>query len=468
LPAKKPAHPAPEPPRVGLVSLGCPKNLVDSEVMLGEIARGATVVGRVEDADIVVVNTCAFVEAAKQESIDAILEMTARKRAGKLRGVVVTGCLAQRYAAELEKELKDVDAIVGITAENEVAGFLAEIARAPAPRLKKLPLAKAATAPGPRVIVRDPSKPFEAEVGRLRLTPRHYAYVRVAEGCDHACTFCAIPGFRGRFRSKPEEAILEEARELARDGTKELCLIAEDTNQYGQDRRDGTSLARLLARLAEVEGVRWLRILYAYPAYFPAELVREIARNEKVAKYLDIPLQHIADPVLARMQRPGKARTVDLLERLRAEIPGLALRTTVICGFPGETERDHEEMLEFVERMKFDRLGAFAYSEEDGTPAGGYADQVPPELRERRRDAVMAAQQKVAFAKGREKVGRRFPVLVDEVEAKGRAIGRSEWDAPEIDGVVKVYERGRAFEAGQMVSVEVTAADGYDLEARPV
>lgn len=473
---KPPAAPA----RVGLISLGCPKNLVDSEVMLGKIAEGSTIVGDVGQADVVVINTCAFVEAAKRESLDAILEMTERKRKGELKGVIVTGCLAQRYPEELRKEIPDLDAIVGVTAEDEVAGMMGSLAAARAASsarggLRKLPMAGGPAAPasgakgaGPRVVVRDPSKPFGAEVGRLRLTPRHYAYIRVAEGCDHACTFCAIPGFRGRFRSKPEAAILEEARELARDGAKELLLIAEDTNQYGQDRRDGSSLASLLRKLAAVDGPEWLRILYAYPAYFPDDLVETIASLDKVVKYIDIPLQHIADPVLKRMRRPSRKQTVELLDRLRDRIPGLALRTTVISGFPGETERDHEELLRFVEEMRFDRLGAFAYSEEDGTPAGSFADEVPEKTRARRRDAVMALQQKVAFAKARERVGTRARVLIDEVEGRGRAIARGPWDAPEIDAVVKVYARGRAFAAGEMIDVEITRADGYDLEATPL
>ncbi len=467
--------------RVGLISLGCPKNLVDSEVLLGRIAEGATIVGRLEDADVAVINTCAFVEAAKRESIDAILEVVEKKRRGELSRVIVTGCLAQRYPEELRREIPDLDAIVGLTAEEEIPALLRDLARVKAaapPRLRTLPLAGEKRggvaprgrggAPGPRVLVRDPSKPFGAEVGRLRLTPRHYAYLRVAEGCDHQCTFCAIPSFRGRFRSKPEKAILEEARELAADGAKELLLIAEDTNQYGQDRRDGSSLARLLERLAGIEGVAWLRILYAYPAYFPPELVRAIAGIDKVVKYLDMPLQHIADPVLRRMRRPGKAQTLELIARLREEIPGLALRTTFICGFPGETEADHRELLDFIRAARFDRLGAFAYSEEDGTPAGAFADQIPQEVRERRRDEVMAAQQEIAFAKNREKVGRRVRAIVDEVEAEGRAIGRTEWDAPEIDGTVRLYRRGRRFQAGEIVEAEVLRADGYDLEARPV
>jgi ribosomal protein S12 methylthiotransferase len=324
------------------------------------------------------------------------------------------------------------------------------------------------TPEGPKVIVRDPSRPFGAEVGRLRLTPRHYAYLRVAEGCDHACTFCAIPGFRGRFRSKPEEAILREAAELARDGAREICLIAEDTNQYGQDRRDGTDLAALLGKLAAIEGVEWLRILYAYPAYFPDALVDAIASIEKVVKYLDIPLQHIADPVLKRMNRPGKKRTIELLERLRAKVPGLALRTTFIAGFPGETESDFEELLRFVEGFGFDRMGAFPFSEEDGTPAGSMEGQLDPALREERRNRLMEAQQRVAFAKNQAKLGREVRVIVDEPEGSGRAVARTEHDAPEIDGSIRLWKRGREFRPGEILLARVEKAKGYDLEGTPL
>ena len=337
---------------------------------------------------------------------------------------------------------------------------------------KRLPMARTeapdGSPEGPRVIIRDPSRPFGAEVGRLRLTPRHYSYLRVAEGCDHACTFCAIPGFRGRFRSKPEEAILREAAELAGDGAKEICLIAEDTNQYGQDRRDGTNLARLLEKLAAQDGIEWLRILYAYPAYFTDELVRAIADIPKVVKYLDIPLQHIADPVLRRMNRPGKKRTIELLERLRKEIPGLAFRTTFIVGFPGETEQDFQELHDFVSEFGFERMGAFPFSEEDGTPAGRMEDQLPEKLRHERRDRLMAAQQKIAFARNAQKVGRTLRAIVDEPEGKGRAIARTEHDAPEIDGTIRLFKRGRVFLPGEILEVKVEKAKGYDLEGTPL
>jgi ribosomal protein S12 methylthiotransferase len=472
--------------RVGLVSLGCAKNLVDSEMMLGRLADDHELVASADDADVVVVNTCAFVEDAKQESIDAILEMTARKGAGKLRHVVVTGCLAQRYADELAREMPEVDAFVGTTAEREIAPILRELAAeappvsepAPAPAASRsLPMAAGKSSPraggglppvGPRVRVDDPSLPYGAETARLRLTPRHYAYLRVAEGCNHKCTFCAIPSFRGRFRSKPREAILTEARELAQDGARELLLIAEDTNQWGQDLGPGDSLASLLADLNEVDGVAWLRILYAYPAYFTDELIDAIARLDKVTKYVDMPLQHIADPVLKAMRRPPRKRTEALLHSLRERIPGLVLRTTFIAGFPGETEQDHQELLSFVRDFGFDRMGAFAYSEEDGTPAADMSVMVPVAERERRRRELMAAQQEVAFRRNQARVGQELAAIVDEVEAPGRAIGRTQGDAPEIDGSIRIYARGRAFQPGEILRVRVTAAKGYDLEGGPV
>ncbi len=486
-------------PKVGLISLGCSKNLIDSEVMLGHVARdGFTVTGDIGEADVVVVNTCTFIDEAKRESIDTILEIAELKKKGRLKGVVVTGCMAQRYPEEIRKEIPDVDGIVGLTAEDEMSAVIGRIlggdggARSTGGRqkaqvpgtgtrhghghghgqgkpLKTLPMAPKK---GPIVLVRDPSRPFGAEVGRLRLTPRHYAYLRVAEGCDHLCTFCAIPSFRGKFRSKPEDAVLEEARELAGDGAVELNLIAEDTNQYGQDRRDGSTLARLLEKLAAIDGVRWIRILYAYPAYFPDALVRAMASIDKVVKYVDIPLQHIADPVLARMRRPPRGRTVDLLERLRAGIPGLALRTTFICGFPGETERDHEELVSFVRDFRFERLGAFAYSPEDGTPAHDLDGQLQDGERRARRDRVMAVQQEVAFARAKAQVGRPVEALVEGEDEHGRIVARTGSDAPEIDPVLLLAPppapgRGRRPPPppapGTFVRARVTGASGYDL-----
>ncbi|RME76298.1 MAG: 30S ribosomal protein S12 methylthiotransferase RimO [Planctomycetota bacterium] len=450
--------------RVGLVSLGCAKNLVDSEVMLGRLAERHELVGRTEDADVVVINTCAFIEDAKQESIDTILEMTERKQRGELRHVVVTGCLAQRYADELAAQLPEVDLFVGTTAEREIGALLSRL-DAPAQRSRPRALPMAARESERRVHVIDPSLPYGAETSRLRLTPRHYAYLRVAEGCNHRCTFCAIPSFRGRFRSKPRAAILEEARELVADGARELLLIAEDTNQWGQDLGREDTLAALLADLDRIEGLRWIRLLYTYPAYFDDALIDAIAGLDKVVKYVDMPLQHIADPVLRAMRRPPRARTEALLERLRERIPGLVLRTTFICGFPGETERDHEELLAFVRRFRFERLGAFAYSEEDGTPAATMPGMLDPAERQRRRDELMAAQQEIAFARNEALVGHTFDAMIDRLEAPGVALGRSYGDAPEIDTTVRIHVGDARPQPGDVVRVQVRAARGYDLEA---
>ncbi len=469
------------PLRVGMVSLGCAKNLVDSEVMLGRLAASHTLVDRAEDADVVVINTCAFVEEAKQESIDTILEMTARKQAGALRHVVVTGCLAQRYAAELREELPEVDVFVGTTAERQIDSILERLASGRANPVAKaahpLPMASAAAtaaastrnalpATGPWVVVEDPSLAYGAETARLRLTPRHYAYLRVAEGCNHKCTFCAIPSFRGRFRSKPREAILDEARELVADGARELLLIAEDTNQWGQDLGAEDNLASLLGDLDAIDGLDWIRLLYTYPAYFTDALIEAIAGLDKVVPYVDMPLQHIADPVLRAMRRPPRRRTERLLERLRARIPGLTLRTTFISGFPGETLRDHEELLAFVRSFRFERLGVFAYSEEDGTPAAAMANMVPKPERERRRAEILEAQQAIAFAHNRARVGEQLRVIVDKVEHDGLAIGRSSADAPEIDAIVRIETGGRRLAPGAFVEVVVEGSCGYDLEAR--
>ncbi|GIW71736.1 MAG: hypothetical protein KatS3mg102_1278 [Planctomycetota bacterium] len=495
--------------RVGLIGLGCAKALVDAEVMMGRLATEHDLVGELEAADVVVINTCAFIEAARRESMEAIAEMAARKRQGLLRHVLVTGCLAQRHAPELARALPEVDAFVGTTAERELAPLLREIAAgaagatAPAsPRRPpaRLPMAgrpaaarrqparnagrrqhgahapagprpELASGAGPRIVVRDPSLAYGPETARLRLTPRHYAYLRVAEGCNHTCTFCAIPSFRGRFRSKRREDLLAEARELVADGARELILIAEDTNQWGQDLGDGSSLADLLVELAAIEQLAWIRILYAYPAYFPDPLLEAIAGLDKVCKYIDMPLQHISDPILRAMRRPSRARTERLLERLRERIPGLVLRTTVICGFPGETEQHHQELLAFIRSFGFDRLGAFAYSEEQGTPAAAMADQVPPAVRERRRREVMEVQQEVAFARNRARVGSVLRAIIDEPAASAERtarthwLGRTEGDAPEIDGTIRLRApAGSRLVAGQLVRARVTASLGYDLE----
>jgi ribosomal protein S12 methylthiotransferase len=452
--------------RVSMVSLGCPKNTVDGEVMLGDLhGAGFDVTDDHESADAIVINSCGFVEDAKNESVEAILE--ASQLANGSKKIIVTGCLAQRYANDLANELPEADVIVGFenyaNLPKTVGGLLGvETNGLIAPQQA-------------RVQVGGASPPFREEIKRLRITPRHTAYLRVAEGCDHKCTFCAIPSFRGRFRSKPWQSIIDEAKALADSGVRELNLIAEDTNQWGIDLRasDGRGLAELLYALAEVEGIEWMRILYAYPSYFSDELIRAIADVPQVCKYIDIPLQHITNLSLLRMNRPPRQHTEDLLYKLRDRIPDLALRTTFISGFPGETEEEHEELMQFCRDFKFERLGAFAYSEEDGTPAMEYPDQVPEEIRAIRRDQLVSQQQEISEDFAMSRVGKDVDVLIDNWDEDMQAfIGRTTLEAPDIDPVVFVTEdksKGLPpIEPGQMRRCNVIGSSLFDLEAQPI
>jgi ribosomal protein S12 methylthiotransferase len=453
--------------KVSMVSLGCPKNTVDGEVMLGDLfVNGFDVTDDHEEADAIIINSCGFVEDAKNESVEAILE--ASQLAGGSKKIIVTGCLAQRYANDLANELPEADVIVGFenygNLPSTVGGLLGVEAK---PGLLMPEQA--------RVQVGGASPPFRAETQRLRITPRHTAYLRVAEGCDHKCTFCAIPSFRGRFRSKQWDSIIDEAKALADSGVKELNLIAEDTNQWGIDLRasDGRGLAELLYALAEVDGIEWMRILYAYPSYFSDELIQAIADVPQVCKYIDIPLQHITNLSLLRMNRPPRQHTEDLLYKLRDRIPGLALRTTFISGFPGETEEEHEELMKFCRDFKFERLGAFAYSEEDGTPAAEYPDQVPEDVRALRRDQLVSQQQEISEDFAMSRVGQELDVLIDNWDEDMQAfIGRTTLEAPDIDPVVFVTEdkaKGLApIEPGQMRKCSIIGSSLFDLEAQPV
>lgn len=463
--------------KVSLVSLGCPKNVVDGEVLLGDLRRaGFEVTQDHEDSDAIIVNTCAFVEDAKSESLEAIVEAAGLNEDGRRRKIVVTGCLAQRYSEQLAADLPEADLVIGFQNYANLAPSLQQAlgvpggegaAAAPAPA----PAGEAA-APSGRVQVGEATVPFRPEWDRVRLTPQHTAYLRVAEGCNHACTFCAIPGFRGKFRSKPWQAVLDEAAYLVSQGVKEINLIAEDTNQYGQDRRDGKDLAVLLRELSKLEGLRWLRILYAYPSYFNDELIDEIATNPKVCKYLDMPLQHISNLTLLAMNRPPREHTLALLAKLRGRIPGLALRTTFICGFPGETDAQHRELVDFCRDFRFERMGCFGFSEEDGTPAATMAEQVPQRTRERRRDELISLQQRVGeeFAAGL--VGKEVDVLVDGYNDDGWLIGRTQWDAPDVDPLVFLTDSedpGVArLEVGQMRRCLINSNSLFDLEATPL
>jgi ribosomal protein S12 methylthiotransferase len=423
--------------------------------MLGLLTQaGYALTDDADGADVVVVNTCGFLEASRQESLGVIREMLALKEQGRVGAVVVAGCLAERKKDELLQEVPEVDSIVGVFGREEISQV---VDRAVAQRREQRSLFRPA-----------PVRALE-DTARLRVTPRHYAYLKISEGCDRLCTFCAIPGMRGKHVTKPIEEILREARELVEDGVRELILVAQDTTYYGMDLYGRVRLAELLRKLDALDGLEWIRILYAYPINFTEELLDTLAGAEKILPYLDLPLQHINDRMLKRMQRRvSRAATEELLGRLRETIPGLALRTTFIVGFPGETEAEFEELLEFGRTAAFERVGVFPYSFEPGTPATRLDGHLPEEVKLARRDRLMAAQQDVAFAWGRRQVGCELDVLIDgpDPEVPGHLLGRSYADAPDIDGLVRV--KGKSLRAGDLVCVKVTAADGYDLVARAI
>jgi ribosomal protein S12 methylthiotransferase len=439
------------------VSLGCPKNLVDSERMLGKLAQdGYALVPDADGADVVVVNTCGFIEPARQESLAVIREMLELKQQGKVGAVVVAGCLAERKKDELLQEVPGVDHIVGVFGREEIAEVVGQS------------LAKRKRTVGEqRSLFRPAPVRSQEDTARLRITPRHYAYLKISEGCDRLCTFCAIPSMRGKHVTKPIEEVIREARELAADGVRELIVVAQDTTYYGLDLYGRVRLAELLRELDKVEGIDWLRVLYAYPIHFTDELIDTLASAKKVVPYLDLPLQHINDRLLRRMQRRvNRAETEKLLGRLRTAISGLVLRTTFIVGFPGETDAEFEELRDFAEATRFERVGVFPYSLEPGTPAARLDEHLPEEVKQQRRDRLMAAQQEVAFSWGRQQVGKEIEVLVDapDPEVPNHVLARGHADAPDIDGVVRV--KGKNLRPGDLVRVKVTAADGYDLAAR--
>jgi ribosomal protein S12 methylthiotransferase len=435
------------------VSLGCPKNLVDSERMLGKLAQdGYALVPDADGADVVVVNTCGFIEPARQESLAVIREMLALKEQGRVGAVVVAGCLAERKKDDLLQEVPEVDHIVGVFGREEITQV---VDRAVAQRHEQ------------RSLFRPAPVRAQEDTARLRITPRHYAYLKISEGCDRLCTFCAIPGMRGKHVTKPIEEVLREARELVSDGVRELIVVAQDTTYYGQDLYGRVRLAELLRELDAVDGLDWIRVLYAYPINFTDELIETLANAEKVLPYLDLPLQHINDRLLKRMQRRvNRATTEKLLGRLRESIPDLALRTTFIVGFPGETDAEFEELLAFVKATPFERVGVFPYSFEPGTPATRLDGHLPEEVKLERRNRLLEAQQQVAFDWGRRQIGRELEVLIDgpDPEIPNQVLARSYADAPDIDGLVRV--KGKHLHVGDLVRVKVTGADGYDLVGR--
>ncbi len=433
-----------------LISLGCPKNLIDSERMLGLLhLQGYEMAAQPEGADFVIINTCGFLKCAREESLETIREMGRLKQQGLLRGIVVTGCLAERDRESLLRQCPEIDQLVGVFSREEIAEAAERL-------LGGLADQRAVFRPAP-------SRPL-SDAGRLRLTPGHLAFLKISEGCDRLCTFCTIPKIRGKHASKPLEQVVEEAQQLAAEGTRELIVVAQDTTYYGLDLYGEPRLAELLARLDKIEGIEWIRLMYAYPMYVTDELIEVLATGRKVLPYMDLPLQHASDPVLRAMnRRVTREETERLLDRLRTRIDRLVLRTTMITGFPGETDEQFEELLQFVHQRPFERLGVFVYSREPDTPSDRMRKHVSPRVAEARRDRLLATQQKVAFAWNESQVGRRLDILIDRdiPEQPNAYVGRSYADAPEIDGVV--YVTGENLVPGQIVACEVVASREYDL-----
>jgi ribosomal protein S12 methylthiotransferase len=496
--------------KIGFVSLGCPKNLVDGEVMLGLAQQaGHEITADASEAEAIVINTCAFIDRAKEESVDAILEMARLKRDGGCRRIVVTGCLAERYRDDLKTEIPEIDAILGtgevpaiVEALGGTAAGVAFPERQSAARGVAAPLplyrsvqalgggarstsasastSGAAVAAAPASEMDEPGGPkpaaptylYDASTPRLLTTPRHYAYIKIAEGCDYTCAFCIIPTLRGSYRSRTEDSIVAEAEALAGRGVRELLLISQDTTFFGIDRGERGALARLLRRLNTIEGIAWIRLLYLYPTTITDEVLDVMAECDRVVKYIDLPLQHASDPVLKRMRRPGTRASYDrLLERIRHRLPDVTLRTTFIVGFPGETDADVDALAAFVEASSFDHVGVFTYSHEEDTRAFGFDDDVPAGVKATRRDRIMRLQRRIVTRKRRTQVGATVDVMVDgpSPESEWVVTGRLAGQAPDIDSQVVFSDCDPAgLTPGKLVRARILAARGYDLVVTPL
>ncbi|MBQ9460423.1 MAG: 30S ribosomal protein S12 methylthiotransferase RimO [Clostridia bacterium] len=434
--------------RIGMVSLGCAKNRVDAEMMLYTLKdAGYQIVADPALSDVVIVNTCGFIEDAKQESIDEILELASLKKEGRIKAIIVTGCLAERYQKEVMKELFEVDAVVGIGANSRIAEIVKDV-----------------LAGNKQEIF--PDKTLLQLCGsRIRSTPYYYAYLKIAEGCDNKCTYCAIPMIRGKFRSRPMEEILFEAKELASKGVKEIILVAQDTTRYGEDLKGEPQLAKLLTELCKIEEVQYIRVLYCYPERITEELIDVFAKEDKVLKYLDIPMQHCNGRILKLMNRRGNRESLSaLVKKLRERIKGVTLRTTVMTGFPSETKEEFEELAEFVNEMKFERLGCFAYSAEEDTPAARMADQIDEDTKKHRQEIIMEQQQLIMAEHAKNMIGRTINVLCEGFDRIGECFfGRSKADAPEVDGKVFFVTEGEKPKIGDVVKVEITDTLDCDI-----
>ncbi len=430
------------------ISLGCDKNLVDSEVMLGLLdAKGYCIVDDETQADVIVINTCCFIHDAKEESIQTILEMAEYKKTGRLKALIAAGCLAQRYQKEILKEIPEVDAVLGTTSYDQIVRAVEEALRGQG---------------GVRLADLDALPAVQER--RLVTTGGHYAYLKIAEGCDKHCTYCIIPKIRGNYRSVPMEQLVREAEELAGQGVKELILVAQETTLYGKDLYGEKSLHRLLKELCRISGIRWIRLLYCYPEEVYDDLIRVIKEEKKICHYLDLPIQHANDEILRRMgRRTSRKQLEEIIGKLRHELPDIAIRTTLITGFPGETREQHEELMEFADEMEFDRLGVFTYSPEEDTPAAGMPDQIPKEIKEERQAELMELQQEIAFDQAEEMIGREVLVMIEgKVADEDAYVGRTYRDAPNVDGLIFIHTEEELM-SGDFAKVRVTQALEYDL-----
>ena len=442
------------------ISLGCDKNLVDTEFMLGMIRDAGTFDGQpiemTDDeyqADIVIINTCCFIHDAKEESIQNILEMAELKKTGRLKALIVTGCLAQRYKEEIIQEIPEVDAVLGTTSYEEIAHVIDGV-------LSDSPMERGDV----RLTMKDVDYLPVTDTHRMVTTGGHFAYLKIAEGCDKHCTYCIIPKVRGDFRSVPMEHLLEEAQNLADGGVKELILVAQETTMYGTDLYGKKRLPQLLRALCKISGLRWIRILYCYPEEITDELIQVIKEEPKICHYLDLPIQHASDGILKRMgRRTSRAQLIETIEKLRREIPDIALRTTLITGFPGETQEQHEELMDFVDQMEFDRLGVFTYSPEEDTPAASMPDQIPEEVKEERQAELMELQQDIVFDQAEDRIGEELLVMIEgKVADENAYVGRTYRDAPNVDGLIFV-NTSEELMSGDFAKVKVTGSADYDL-----
>lgn len=434
--------------KILFISLGCDKNLVDTEVMLGMLAsRGYEMTNDEQEADIIVINTCCFIHDAKEESIQNILEMAEYKKNGSAKALIVTGCMAERYRQEILDEIPEVDEVLGTTAYDRI-----------------LDAVDAALAGQHEVMTADLDALPLPETKRLVTTGGHFAYLKIAEGCDKHCTYCIIPKIRGNFRSVPMERLLKEAQDLAEQGVKELILVAQETTLYGKDLYGEKSLPKLLRELCKISGIRWIRILYCYPEEITDELIQVMKEEPKICHYLDLPIQHANDTILKRMgRRTSKQELIDIVQKLRKEIPDICLRTTLITGFPGETQEQHEEVMEFIDTLEFDRLGAFTYSPEEDTPAATFEDQIDEEVKEDRQADIMELQQEIAFDKAEDMIGREVLVMIEgKVADENAYVGRTYRDAPNVDGLIFINTDVELI-SGDFAKGKVTGALDYDL-----